>query len=507
MKDVLAFAAPHSTLQETVGVVVVTPEGRPRLDVLSLWEFLESQKQLHRSKWPTIIIFMNALPRNAANKLLRVKLGDRFDLEPVQDQHLSPLSRLFDGKCPKQGTALTVPIPITPVRPEIRKFIEEVTRPFIERIDGVTSVAITVVDSALGKDTIAAFVAPQSVDIAAINKTCQENLHRYLCPSFIQACKSLEFPLAGDSGKLSVADYALTVIREECSKTITNSSSPLEKEIEQVWSKELQIGIISKTSNFFALGGDSLLAGRLVSVIRKEYDIPLTVADLFSFPTVETFALRVTELREKRDQYGDCSFDDLEELEIESHMLNSNDMSLLLPGNSISGLGKSTPSPTSPPSLDVDASSSFDQTEYIDQPDYEYRMKYSNTNLSTLLTQIQPLLLFFPLRRLAMWFVIAWSWLILMKGGVRRFPALLSAILVAHLVRGFVLPLIGVLCKWLIIGKYQAGRYPLFGAMYLKWWTVEQLLQILGRGYFGDEYFPFFEESILIRWYYVMMGM
>jgi hypothetical protein len=46
---------------------------------------------------------------------------------------------------------------------------------------------------------------------------------------------------------------------------------------------------------------------------------------------------------------------------------------------------------------------------------------------------------------------------------------------------GLCAPLLGVLAKWLLIGRYRAGRYPLWGAMYLKWWLVEQLVNILGK--------------------------
>jgi hypothetical protein len=58
----MAFSFPHELYQETIGIVVVTPSGTPRIDLVGLQPFLEGK--LHRSKWPQAIIYMDALPKN-----------------------------------------------------------------------------------------------------------------------------------------------------------------------------------------------------------------------------------------------------------------------------------------------------------------------------------------------------------------------------------------------------------------------------------------------------------
>ncbi|MGD1073177.1 MAG: Pls/PosA family non-ribosomal peptide synthetase [Bryobacteraceae bacterium] len=42
-----------------------------------------------------------------------------------------------------------------------------------------------------------------------------------------------------------------------------------------------------------------------------------------------------------------------------------------------------------------------------------------------------------------------------------------------------VLILIAVLVKWVLLGRVQAGRYPLWGGYYLRWWFVQTLIQSL----------------------------
>jgi acyl-CoA synthetase (AMP-forming)/AMP-acid ligase II len=74
VKDTIAFSAPHAKLQETIGAVIVTCHDMPRPDLIHLQKFLEDK--LHWSKWPQVIIYMNALPKNSANKVLRIKLAE-----------------------------------------------------------------------------------------------------------------------------------------------------------------------------------------------------------------------------------------------------------------------------------------------------------------------------------------------------------------------------------------------------------------------------------------------
>ena len=62
--------------------------------------------------------------------------------------------------------------------------------------------------------------------------------------------------------------------------------TPTEALIAAVWKDRLRVAEIGRDSNFFALGGDSLLAVQIVSRLAEAIDAPLVVRSIFEFPTV-----------------------------------------------------------------------------------------------------------------------------------------------------------------------------------------------------------------------------
>jgi carbonic anhydrase/acetyltransferase-like protein (isoleucine patch superfamily)/acyl carrier protein len=75
----------------------------------------------------------------------------------------------------------------------------------------------------------------------------------------------------------------------------------------------------------------------------------------------------------------------------------------------------------------------------------------------------------------------------------------LVAFMVFHLMWVTFTPLIFVLIKWTVIGRYEQGRYPIWGSYYLRWWFVDVCRKLFLRGIWGS-------NDILLRCYYRMLG-
>jgi aryl carrier-like protein len=75
------------------------------------------------------------------------------------------------------------------------------------------------------------------------------------------------------------------------------ADGPPETEVEvglaALWSEVLDVPGIGRHSSFFALGGDSLLATRLIERIRREFGLDLTLRQLFTQPTLAEVAAAI----------------------------------------------------------------------------------------------------------------------------------------------------------------------------------------------------------------------
>jgi len=117
VQECMAFSVPHDRYQETVGIWIVPPKGGPRgVDLPSLHAYLETC--LHRSKWPQVIVFSTALPKNAAGKILRIKMAERTRM-PAIDEESPVTARLYEADCPRIGAPLTQQIEISPISPNL----------------------------------------------------------------------------------------------------------------------------------------------------------------------------------------------------------------------------------------------------------------------------------------------------------------------------------------------------------------------------------------------------
>ncbi|TWB12405.1 FkbM family methyltransferase/amino acid adenylation domain-containing protein [Nitrospirillum amazonense] len=70
-------------------------------------------------------------------------------------------------------------------------------------------------------------------------------------------------------------------------------STDTEKQLAALWREILDVPQVGRREEFFALGGDSLLASRLVIAMRRQFDIELPIRAIFEAPVIEDLATLV----------------------------------------------------------------------------------------------------------------------------------------------------------------------------------------------------------------------
>ncbi|WP_233899293.1 phosphopantetheine-binding protein, partial [Tenacibaculum piscium] len=70
-------------------------------------------------------------------------------------------------------------------------------------------------------------------------------------------------------------------------KTYAAPRTEIEAQLAEIWQELLGVEQIGIHDNFFELGGHSLLAVRLIITIQKEFDIEISIQDVFEFNCIE----------------------------------------------------------------------------------------------------------------------------------------------------------------------------------------------------------------------------
>ena len=99
--------------------------------------------------------------------------------------------------------------------------------------------------------------------------------------------------LAADAKRLTgnnQPDAGPSFSRPDLSTDYVLPSTPLEVELAAIWSRFLGVGNVGVVDDFFALGGNSLIAVRFFARLKKDFGISLPLSTLFAAPTIRLLA-------------------------------------------------------------------------------------------------------------------------------------------------------------------------------------------------------------------------
>jgi acyl-CoA synthetase (AMP-forming)/AMP-acid ligase II/acetyltransferase-like isoleucine patch superfamily enzyme/acyl carrier protein len=422
ISDTLAFSVPHETLEESVGIVLVTPPNKPRVDLRQLHEAMKLS--LHSTKWPITVVYMDAVPKRNG-KLARVGLAERMDFVSLGED-MSSIERHFEASslhADGNGKIEKYPCRID------QEFVVDA---FDTWLLGEVDVLARINATSGFLDAILAPRVPETpinnLNIAQLKMELGRTLHGYLIPEKVTV---LDVPFPRDTFG-SIDSIGVDTIL--ASKKSSRSSQTVESKIQDIYAELLRIPAedISSKSDFFELGGDSLKAGRLLSIIRKEFNARIPIDKLFT-------SSRVCDMCEIINEYQSVT------------------KKAILEENTI-------PSP-------------------------HFTKTCSSTRISILLMQLLPLAVFTPLTNALFWMVFLKTWSMALQNWPRldaggNFICLLTGLFVARTALGIALPLTAIVAKWVIIGKYKEGLYPMWSLYHSRWWLVQKIIQVCGIGAF-----------------------
>lgn len=151
------------------------------------------------------------------------------------------------------------------------------------------------VSSSGNKYLVGYYITENKLNEIDLLKYLQSRLPEYMVPNILVHLKSLPLTINGKLDRKALPEPDFNNV-----DSYIKPRNELEKNICKIWSEVLglpedKIGI---QDDFFRLGGNSILAIRLISIINSHYQSHLKISDIFVYKTIESLLPRIVQTKD-----------------------------------------------------------------------------------------------------------------------------------------------------------------------------------------------------------------
>ncbi len=316
------------------------------------------------------------------------------------------------------------------------------------------SAAVVAVKAVVEVDRLIAYIVPRqeaNLDLHQIWETMRSRLPVYMVPASIEILDTLPTLPSGKVDRKNLPAPVNFGAGLSQQTTGTPPQNPVERQIADTWEKLFGINGISIDNDFFSdLGGHSLLAAMMVSKLREISQFQdLAVLDIYQYPTIAKLAAALTARWEQRA---------IEQARSRSTSNPKSELAHVSPTRSVTA-----------------------------------KIKAVNTLWATVGVYLMYVIYSLPL-------LIPGFVYYALTDGNDTFSRINAAAISGGLVIAMypILLLLSIVIKWLVIGRFKPGKYPLWSAYYWRFWFVQQV----------QAFVPLIilSGSPLLNWYYRLMG-
>jgi len=164
----------------------------------------------------------------------------------------------------------------------------------LARCPGVRAAAVAVRGDAEHRRLVA-WVVPDSAEpelVPELRRRLEAELPDHMVPSAFVLLEALPLTL---NGKVDRAALPASERIGEAAGTWVEPATPLERTLARVTAEVLGLGRVGMRDNFFELGGHSLLATQLVSRLRQDHGLPVSLQMVFDAATLADLAGQIGE--------------------------------------------------------------------------------------------------------------------------------------------------------------------------------------------------------------------
>ena len=304
----------------------------------------------------------------------------------------------------------------------------------LARLHNISAAAVVVGKDCNGQDQLIGYIVADvndtGIDVASIKNDLAKVLPAYMVPANIIVLKEMPRSASGKIDKKKLPGISATYQNKATPKKTIDVAAPITTRVLALLQQIFPNHTTNLNDDFFDdLGGHSLLAAVFVSRLRQEANIPQ--ASLRDIYGYRPLQKLVDHWQQQAEQQP-----------------KANKINVVLPVKN-----------------------------------YRY--------VACFLAQTLALLVIFSLFAAQIFLPYLGYYYILQNTGSHT-TGIITAFLTFCVIPPFVMGF-GILVKWLIIGRYKVGDYPLWGSYYFKWWLVKALRKLTMVDYLnGTTLYPIY---------------
>ena len=169
-------------------------------------------------------------------------------------------------------------------------------------VPDIKEVAVVARESKAGDRRVIAYLvfkAELSATVSRLRDSLSDKLPLYMIPSTFVVLDALPLTSNGKIDRRALPEPPAS--RPELDIPFVVPRTLVEETISRIWSEVLEIDQCGVDDNFFDLGGDSLLAGRIVARVNRHFRANITVSDFFGLATIEKLSRVINYVRPSED--------------------------------------------------------------------------------------------------------------------------------------------------------------------------------------------------------------
>jgi hypothetical protein len=163
-------------------------------------------------------------------------------------------------------------------------------------LDMIREAIVMAGEDSRGEKRLVAYVVPTGEPapaISALRRALSGKLPDYMIPSAFVFLDAL--PLTPNGKVDRHALPAPAPARPQLDTPYVAPRTPIEQVLARIWAEVLGLDQVGIHDNFLDLGGNSLLAGQVISRVIRSFQVELPVRSLFESPTVADMAVVITQ--------------------------------------------------------------------------------------------------------------------------------------------------------------------------------------------------------------------